>query len=216
MLVDAGSVSRIEVRHMSARCSRARTAMAVFAGVVAAALLAGCADGGDAPLLEVAPHNGGTPELSRIYKLGVGDKLKVSIFGEPDLSGTFEVNGTGTVPMPLVGEIVAKGRPIADFRQAVAARLSEGYLKNPKVSVEIVNYRPIYVHGEVRTGGEYSYKNGLKIRDAVAVAGGYSYRAHQGYVLITREGRAREARVNLPSDIDVLPGDNIRVPERFF
>lgn len=184
--------------------------------MIGAALLAACADGADAPPLEVAQTSNGVPELSRIYKLGVGDKLKVSIFGEPDLSGTFEVSSTGTVPIPLVGEIVAKGRPIADFRQAVAARLSEGYLKNPKVAVEIVNYRPIYVHGEVRTGGEYPYKGGLKIRDAVAMAGGYTYRAHHGYVLVIREGRAREARVNLPSDVDVLPGDNIRIPERFF
>lgn len=207
---------RIEVRLMVARCTRFRTAIALAAALAAGLLVAGCADGAGAPPLEVAPKLGGQPELSRIYRLGVGDKLKVSVFGEPDLSGTFEVSGTGTVPMPLVGEIVAKGRPIADFRQAVAARLSEGYLKNPRVSIEVVNYRPIYVHGEVRTGGEYAYKNGLKVRDAVALAGGYSYRAHHSYVLIIREGQSREARVDLPSDIDVLPGDNIRVPERFF
>lgn len=193
-----------------------RAAGVLLGALAVATLVVACADGGDAPPLEIAPAAGATPELSRIYKLGVGDKLKVSIFGEPDLSGTFEVTGTGTVPMPLIGEVVAKGRPIADFRQAVASRLNEGFLKSPKVSIEVVNYRPIYVHGEVRTGGEYPFKGGLKIRDAVALAGGYSYRAQHGYALIIREGRSREARVNLPSDIDVMPGDNIRIPERFF
>lgn len=201
---------------MSARCSQGARLISHCAAVAVILIVAGCADGGNAPPLEIAPSGQSKPELSRIYRLGVGDKLKVSVFGEPDLSGSFEVNGTGTVPLPLIGEIVAKGRPIADFRQAVAARLQEGYLKNPKVSVEVVNYRPIYVHGEVRTGGEYPFKGGLKIRDVVAIAGGYSYRAHHGYVLIIREGRPLEARVNLPSDVEVLPGDNIRVPERFF
>jgi polysaccharide export outer membrane protein len=179
-------------------------------------LLAACADGSDTPLLELAPSDGSKPELARIYRLGVGDRLKVSVYGEPELSGTFEVSGTGVVALPLVGDVVAKGRPIVDFRKAVAARLKQGYLKNPHVTVEVVNYRPIYVHGEVRTGGEYAYRNGLKIRDAIAVAGGYSSRASLGYVLITREGRVDEARVSLPSDLDVMPGDNIRVPERWF
>lgn len=194
-------------------CRTARSAVAACALVLS---LAGCSDGGDAPPLELLSGQDGRPELSRIYKLGVGDKLKIAVFGEPDLSGTFEVTGTGTVPLPLVGEIEAKGRPIAEFRGAVMNRLSQGYLRNPKVSIEVVNFRPIYLQGEVRTGGEYPYKSGLKIRDAIAVAGGYTYRAHTGYVLIVREGQVREARVDLPSDIDVLPGDNIRVPERLF
>ena len=188
--------------------------VAVLAAV--ALLLGACADGGDAPELAVAPPGGGRPELSRIYRLGVGDKLKVTVFGEPDLSGTFEVNATGNVALPLIGEMAARGRPIVDFRQAVTRRLGEGYLRNPKVTVEVLNYRPIYVHGEVKQGGELAFKSGIRLRDAVAMAGGYTYRAEKGFVLIIREGESREARVTLPSDLDVLPGDNIRVPERFF
>lgn len=201
---------------MIVHCSRTGTVLALIAALGAVATLAGCVDGSNAPPLQLGAGPGEKPELSRLYRLGVGDRIKVSVFGEPDLSGTFEVGGTGAVPMPLIGEITAKGRPIVDFRQAVSARLREGYLKNPKVSVEVVNYRPIYVHGEVRTGGEYPFKGGLKFRDAVALAGGYSSRALHGYVLVVREGRSREERVNLPSEIDVLPGDNIRIPERFF
>lgn len=179
-------------------------------------LLGACADGGDAPELEIRPAAGSQVELSRIYRLGVGDKLKVTVFGEQDLSGTYEVNATGSVALPLIGDIVAKGRPITEFRSVVAKRLSDGYIKNPKVTVDILAYRPIYVHGEVKQAGEHGYKSGLKLRDAVAMAGGYTYRANQGYLLIIREGQAAEAKVRLPSDIDVLPGDNIRVPERLF
>lgn len=174
--------------------------------------LAGCADVSSAPpAARLKPA-----ELSRVYRLGVGDKLKVSVFGEPDLTGTFEVNALGAVPMPLIGEVPAKGRSIKDIRDSIADRLSRGYLKDPKVSIEVLNYRPIYIHGEVRSGGEFPFKNGLKLRDAIAVAGGYSYRADQSHVLLIREGEPLEVRIALPADFDVLPGDNIRVPERFF
>jgi protein involved in polysaccharide export with SLBB domain len=185
----------------------------VVLGLLCTAALAACADGGGAPLSALKQDPEG---LSRAYRLGVGDKLKVTVFGEQDLSGAYEVNAAGQLPLPLIGDIPAKGQPIAAVRDAIAGRLSQGYLKQPRVSVEVLNYRPIYVHGEVRSGGEFPYRPGLKMRDAVAVAGGYTYRANQGYALLTREGGQVEVRVPLPSDIDVLPGDNIRIPERFF
>jgi len=199
---------------MVSRSSQVFMRVPIAIAMVAAALLSACADGSDAPILDVSRTGG--PGLSRIYRLGIGDKLKVSVYGEQDLSGAFEVNASGNVPMPLIGEIPAKGRPITEFRDAVARKLAEGYLKSPKVSVEVLNYRPIYVHGEVRTGGELAFKTGLKLRDAIAAAGGYTYRANQSYVLLIREGQPGESRVLLPSDLDVLPGDNIQVPERFF
>ena len=105
---------------------------------------------------------------------------------------------------------------IGQLRDAIVTRLRVGYLKDPKVSVEILTYRPFYIHGEVRTGGEFPYKNGVTIRDAIAIAGGYTYRAKHDYVLLIREGTAQELRVPLPSAAQVMPGDNIRVPERFF
>ena len=117
--------------------------------------------------------------------------------------------------MPLVGEIPAKGLPLEAFRDSTTRRLASGYLKNPRVSVEVLNYRPIFVHGEVRSGGEFQFKNGIKLADAIAMAGGYTYRANTNYVIIAREGEP-EARLPLPTNIPVLPGDNIRVPERFF
>ena len=96
---------------------------------------------------------GAKPEVSRIYRLGIGDKVKVTVFGETDLSGQYEVGANGQLSLPLIGEIAAKGLGIGDLREAVIARLRQGYLKDPKVSVEILTYRPFYVHGEVRSGG---------------------------------------------------------------
>lgn len=152
----------------------------------------------------------------RGYRLGVGDKVRLTVFGEPDLSGTFEISSLGRISLPLAGDVDAAGLDANALRDAAARRLSDGYLKNPKVTIDIVGYRPIYVHGEVRSGGEFPFKTGLRLRDAVALAGGYTYRADQGYVVLSRPGLAQDARVRLPTDVIVMPGDNIRIPERYF
>lgn len=157
----------------------------------------------------------GNDSQSRVYRLGVGDKLKVSVFGEENLSGQFEVNAVGQISMPLIGEIQAKGLALHELRASIATRLADGYLKNPKVTVEMTNYRPIFVHGEVKNGGEFPYKAGLSLRDAVAMAGGYTYRADESFLYIGRDGE-RDISVRTPSNMKVLPGDNIRIPERFF
>lgn len=195
--------------------SRSRPALLAAILTAVAAIAAACSAAVSTPPLPVSTGSD-AQIIARPYRLGVGDKLKISVYGEPDLSGTFDVNASGAVPMPLIGDIPAKGRPIVEFRDAIARKLSEGYLKSPKVSVEILNFRPIYVHGEVRTGGEYPYRSGLRLRDAVAVAGGYTYRANENYIILTREGESQEYRVTMPTDVEVHPGDNIRVPERFF
>lgn len=183
------------------------------AATAAASLLAACADGVGIPAPNYATSEARL--LSRVYRLDVGDKLRIGVFGEQNLSGDTEVNTLGKVDFPLIGEVQAKGRTLSQFRQAIASKLSQGYLKNPNVSVEVLNYRPIYVHGEVKTGGELAYRNGIRMRDVIAAAGGYTYRANKAYVYLERSGHP-SYRVNLPTDMPVLPGDNIRVPERFF
>lgn len=150
------------------------------------------------------------------YRLGVGDKVRLNVFGEAELSGTFEISSAGQISLPLVGDIPAAGLDANGLRDTAAQRLSNGYLKNPKITVEVVGYRPIYVHGEVKSSGEFPFKNGLRLRDAIALAGGYTYRANQGYLVLARNGAKRETRINLPTEILVMPGDNIRVPERYF
>ena len=181
--------------------------------IIAATALYGCADGKGVPVPSFATSEAQT--LSRVYRLGVGDKLRIVVFGEENLSGETEVNTLGAVDIPLVGDVPAKGRTVSDFRQSVIAKLSDGYLKNPQVTVEVLNYRPIYVHGEVKTGGEFPYRTGVKMRDVIATAGGYTYRANKSYLYLERDGHPAY-RVNLPTKMPVLPGDNIRIPERFF
>ena len=199
---------------MFSRCLLDRSARITATAVMAAVMASGCA----MPTFMGGPQfvtQQDKQKFQRIYRLGVGDKLKVSVFGEENLSGQFEVNAFGQVSMPLIGEMPAKGLALNDFRDRVVRKLSDGYLKNPRVAVEILNYRPIYVHGEVKSGGEFQFKNGISLRDTVAIAGGYTYRANQSYLYIGREGEP-DIAVQLPSDIPVLPGDNIRIPERFF
>lgn len=198
---------------MSARIARSRHSSPAAALLLAAISLAACSAAPQLPPPSFATTDASA--LERTYRLGIGDKLKIVVFGEENLSGQYEVNALGQVSMPLIGEIEAQGKPITLFRDTLARRLGDGYLKSPRVTIEVLNYRPIYVHGEVKNGGEFAYKNGLKIRDAIALAGGFTYRANERFVSIVREGEG-EADVPLTSNVVVLPGDNIRVPERFF
>ncbi len=161
-----------------------------------------------------APSDATASKPSAAYRLGSGDKLRVIVFGEEDLSGEFEVDDTGAVSLPLVGQIDAGGQTLRRFEAAVRARLSEGYLKDPRVSVQVLNYRPFYIIGEIEKGGEYPFVSGMHILNAVAVAGGFTYRANSGKVFITRGGEELELEVS--PELRLEPGDVIRVPERFF
>jgi len=150
------------------------------------------------------------------YRLGAGDKMRIIVFGEPDLSGEFFVDDGGSVDLPLIGDIPAGGATVGEFEQKVVASFRDGYLRDPKVSIEVLNYRPFFIIGEVKNGGEYPYKGGLTVQDAVAIAGGYSYRANVGSAFIRRAGSDQESRVELSQRVPIFPGDNVRIPERFF
>ncbi|WP_422027210.1 polysaccharide biosynthesis/export family protein [Pyruvatibacter mobilis] len=152
------------------------------------------------------------------YQLDAGDRVRVIVFNEPDLSGEFEVDGTGVVSLPLIGKVSARGLTARDFEDAIATALLDGYLKDPRVSIEVLNFRPFYIIGEVENGGEYDYVPDMTVLNAVALAGGYTYRADDRRVYITQAGANSEVEVRLDegAGIQVLPGDIIRVPERFF
>lgn len=150
------------------------------------------------------------------YRLGAGDKVKVNVFGEADLSGEFLVGDNGRIDLPLIGAVEARGQTVTQFQNAVVARYSGGYLKDPKVSVSVLNYRPFFIQGEVGKGGEYPYKAGLTIQNAVAIAGGYTYRANTGKAFVRRAGQDREVEIQTNQRVAINPGDIIRVPERFF
>lgn len=150
------------------------------------------------------------------YRLGTGDKVRVIVFGEDELSGNFTVDDSGLVRMPLIGQTQAKGRNIRQFESEIATKLADGYLKNPRVSVEITTYRPFYIIGEVKNPGEYPYVSNMNAINAVALAGGYTYRANEGEVYLRRKGASNEALVPADEATQIQPGDIIRVPERFF
>ncbi len=162
----------------------------------------------------------GAPAESMIdsveYRLGAGDQLRIIVFGEEDLSGEFVVDGRGTVSLPLIGEIHAGGLTAREFQQAFAEELRDGYLNDPRVSVEVINFRPYYILGEVEAAGEYPFSDGLTVMNAVATAGGFTYRANRRVVFIRRAGSDREIEVPLLAVTEVQPGDTIRIGERFF
>lgn len=150
-----------------------------------------------------------------IYQLGSGDRVKVTVFRHEDLSGEFELDGQGRFSMPLIGEVSADGLGSRQLEQEIAGRYSDGYLVEPQISVEVLTYRPFYILGEVNNPGSYNFVNGMTVINAVALAGGFSYRASEGGILI-QKGGSNAAQQPATPDMLVLPGDVVTVPERFF
>ncbi len=155
-------------------------------------------------------------EGSRDYQLGPGDLLRIVVFGHEDLSGEFEVKGTGHVSLPLIREVKAAGLTLRQFEQAITDALKPEFLINPRVSVDVLNYRPFYIIGEVKRPGSYPYVNGMTVVNAIALAGGYTYRAKENEVLITRVGDPSNKQEPANHQTVVLPGDVIEVPEPFW
>jgi polysaccharide export outer membrane protein len=148
------------------------------------------------------------------YKLGTGDKLKVTVFGEEDASGEYEVDSTGAISARLLGRLSVKGLTLAEVEQTLYDQYrSRGYFKNPRISIELTNLRPFYILGEVEKRGSYPYVSGLTVAQAVAIANGYTYRASRSRITIQHLGGKEEPATE---DTPVLPGDIVRVPERFF
>ncbi len=150
------------------------------------------------------------------YRLASGDRIRVTVFGHPDLSGEFEVSVTGHISLPLIREVVAEGLTVPELEAAVAGALQPDYLRDPRVSVEMLNYRPFYIVGEVNAPGSYPYVNGMTVLNAVAVAGGYTFRARKNRVVIVRGPAEDQQRLETGPEAAILPGDVIEIPERFF
>jgi polysaccharide export outer membrane protein len=157
-----------------------------------------------------------TAALEEQYRLAAGDKVRVTVYGHEDLSGEFEVDASGRLALPLIQEVTAAALTLRELEQAITDRLQPDYLKNPRVNVEILNFRPFYIVGEVKTPGSYPYANGMTVINAVAVAGGFTYRARKGSITIRRGAGADQTEIRAQEQTPVLPGDVIEVPERFF
>ncbi len=162
----------------------------------------------------LSPRPGSAQELR--YTLGAGDRVRVTVFGQEDLSGEFEVDGNGRVSLPLVREVQAAGLTLQELEARITDKLKPDYLKNPRVSVEVLNYRPFYIIGEVKKPGSYSFVSGMSVVNAIALAGGYTYRASENKVLITRATDPERKQEPANHATPVLPGDVIEVPERYF
>ena len=150
------------------------------------------------------------------YKLGPGDKLRVTVFNEPDLSGEFDVGGQGTIALPLIGQVAVVGLTLSEVDALITQKYGANYLVAPRVSVEVLNYRPFFIIGEVKNAGSYPYVNGMTVLNAVALAGGYTPRADRGDILLKRANSGSTGEQRVTEDTTVLPGDVIRVKERFF
>lgn len=187
------------------------------AGVIAAGVLVllaqGCTTTSAPPLAASEAQQG-----LGAYRLGAGDKLRVTVYNEPNLSGEYAVSSVGEIAFPLIGMISAGGRTVSELTQTLTGRIGEGYMTDPRVSVEVLNYRPYYILGEVQKPGEYPYVAGMTIEQAVAVAGGFNYRANAKRINLRRTPDPMEKSVELYSNqaVAVMPGDTIRVLERYF
>ncbi|WP_428977555.1 polysaccharide biosynthesis/export family protein [Oricola cellulosilytica] len=174
-----------------------------------AVLVAGCSGYRPAP---AAFHEA----INQPYVLDAGDRIRVTVFDQEDLTNTYAVDQSGYISFPLVGAVPARGRTVQQIEQEIAGELREGYLRNPDVSVQVDQYRTVFIMGEVGSAGQYTYTPGMTVQNAVAAAGGFSARANQRNVDITRQinGKVMTGRV-LISD-PILPGDTVFVRERLF
>lgn len=150
------------------------------------------------------------------YRVGAGDRLNIRVAGERDLTGPYNVDPAGNISVPLIGLVRVAGLSTPHIAQVLTTRLRQGYLRDPKVSVEVANLRPFYILGEVNRAGGIPYQAGMTVQKAVALAGGYSPRADQGSVLLTRRTAKGTRTSRVPVTTQVYPGDIVFVRERWF
>ena len=186
--------------------------VACWAVLALALLVSGCTAGS----LSEAEQQSLAAAATAAPKLQPGDKIRINVYGEDKLSGDYEVDQSGQISLPLAGTLEAVGLTQAELEQALAKKFRSEYLRNPKVTVTIATLRPFYMMGEVTKPGEYPYKSGLNVLTALAVAGGPTYRASRNTVQIQRRGEATMRDYPISASVPVLPGDVIRVPERYF
>jgi polysaccharide export outer membrane protein len=173
-------------------------------------LLAGCAS--SSHRLPALPNDQGVGA----YLLGAGDSLRITVFGESDLSGTFKISDSGTLVMPLVGQIQAQGLSLPELQKRLTTQLNEKAVKSPDVTLQIEQYRPFFILGEVKNPGSYPYVPEMTVLSAVAIAGGFTFRAAQDEVSVTRKRNGTAVESRATREARVLPGDVVFVFERHF
>jgi len=150
------------------------------------------------------------------YHLDAGDKLRVVIYGQEGLTNTYAIDASGSITMPLIGSVPARGRTTAGLAAEIAAKLRNGYIREPSVAVEIDSYRPFFILGEVAAPGQYPYVPNMTVESAIAIAGGFSPRARRDIVTLTHTDPSGVARYDVPLGTSLRPGDTVQVGERWF
>ena len=150
------------------------------------------------------------------YHLDAGDRLRVVVYGQEGLTNTYSISAGGTITMPLIGSVPARGRTPSGLASDIAARLRNGFIREPSVAVEIEAYRPFFILGEVQAPGQYPYVPNMTAESAVAIAGGFSPRARRDRVTLTHTDASGTSRVIVPPGTPISPGDTVLVGERWF
>jgi polysaccharide export outer membrane protein len=179
-------------------------------------LISGCGVGSNLGPASVEDQQIRAESATTTPRLQAGEKIRITVFGESNLSGEYEIDQSGFISLPLAGTFRAAGLTQPELEQELAKKFRSEYLRNPKVTVTLLSLRPFYIVGEVEKPGEYGYKSGLNVLTALALAGGATYRASRSNVLIQRTGESGMREYPLSSSVLILPGDLIRVPERYF
>jgi polysaccharide export outer membrane protein len=174
-----------------------------------------------APMVYTAPMPGPVVVAQPVaydsaYHLDAGDKLRVVVYGQEGLTNTYAIDAAGSITMPLIGAVPARGRTPAGLAAAITAKLRNGYIRDPSVAVEIDSYRPFFILGEVQAPGQYPYVPNMTVESAVAIAGGFSPRAKRDVVTLTHTDGSGTARYVVPLGTSVSPGDTVMVGERWF
>ncbi len=185
-----------------------------FAAAMTVVVLAGGAHAasGDQQLARLESLQPAIPQ----YVLGAGDHVRVTVYGEDDLSGEYAVDGNGDIALPLIGDVKAAGLSAPALQMAIENAYGSGYLNSPRVAVEVVTYRPFTIIGQVTRPGQYAYVNGMTVVNAVAMAGGYTPQASESFVYIRHEGDTKDVRVAADQAEFVRPGDVVRVESTIF
>jgi len=150
------------------------------------------------------------------YLLDTGDRLRVFVYGQPNLSRAYTVDHDGRITIPLMGSVEARGRTTAGLEKLIRQKLGAEYVRDPQVTVDILQNRPFFIYGEVKAGGQYPYVSGMTVETAIAIAGGYSERASSRGFRVTRRVNGVVDQIEAPADYVLQPGDTVYVRERFF
>ncbi|WP_457660162.1 polysaccharide biosynthesis/export family protein [Sinorhizobium medicae] len=187
----------------------ASTKISVFAVAILSALVVGCTN------LQRAPK-GFSEATVQPYRLDSGDRLRINVFEQASLSGSYTVDQAGYVAFPLIGAVPSRGHTLPELEGMIAAKLRQGFLKDPDVTIEVDRYRSVFIMGEVGQAGQYAYVPGMTVQNAIAVAGGFTPRANQASADITRKINGRVMTGRVPITDPVLAGDTVYVRERLF